>query len=174
MQAEWGKGGNYSNWVKTTKQSIKSKQYIIMNKNTYLRECKAKYLRRWINKNKHEIFIIIFIEPGPCFPRNNFQLTLGCHKSVTLLSHLHFTLFRYEILRTYFTNNKDKTKNQVLKMKLEEQCPKGRLTSTWDNGVTQLSHTHTDRHWKKGKGTLGRHIHREGLSYVMTYTSEKV
>jgi len=34
--------------------------------------------------------------------------------------------------------------------------------------------TYTYRHWKKGKGTLERHIHTEGLSYVMTYTSEKV
>jgi len=145
-----------------------------MKNNRDMRECKAKYLRRWINKNKHDIFIIIFIEHGPRFPRNNFQLTPGCCKYVTLSSHLCFTLFRYEILWTYFTNDKDKTKNQVLNKKLEERYPKGRLTSTRDNGVTELSHTHPDRHWKKGKVTLGRHIPAEGLSYAMTYTSWKV
>jgi hypothetical protein len=72
-----------------------------------------------MNKNKHEIFIIIFIENGPCFPRNNFQLILSCDKSVNLLSHLYFTLFRYEILWTYFTNDKNK-KILVLNKKLEE------------------------------------------------------
>jgi hypothetical protein len=156
MQAEWGKRGNYSHWAETTKQSIKCKQYIIMNKNTDLRECKAKYLR-WINKNKHEIFII-FIEHDPCFPRNNFQLTLGCHKSVTLLSHLHFTLFRYEILWTYFINNKYKTKNQVLNKKLEEWCPKGRLTTTRAMGL-QKYHIHIQTDTGRKEKVLWEDIH---------------
>lgn len=54
---------------------------------------------------------------------------------------------------------KTKQKNLVLNKKLEERCPKGRLM-TEGNGVTEISHIHTDRHWKKGRGTLERHTYR--------------
>jgi len=152
------KGGNYCNWAKTTKQTIKSKQYIIIIKNTDLRESKAKYLRRWITKNKHEIFIIIFIEHGPCFPRNNFQLILSCDKSVNLMSHLYFTLFRHEILWTYFTNDKNKTKKSGSEQETWRTMPKRKT----DINIGQWCYryiTYTERHWKKEKRTLERYTY---------------
>jgi hypothetical protein len=80
-----------------------------MNKNTDLRACKAKYLERQINKYKNEILIIIFIEHGPCFLGATFRLSLGCHKSLTLLNHLYFTLFKNKIIGTHFKDDKDRT-----------------------------------------------------------------
>jgi hypothetical protein len=61
---------------------------------------------------------------------------------------------------------KTKPKNLVLNKKLEERCPKGRLTSTQGNGVTEISHTQTDTGRKEK--VLWKDIHTEGLSYVIT------